>query len=446
MSATPQNAATPVRRPVLRWLAAAASIVVLVAAAWIGFWRHHLKRFDVVEAGVLYRVAQPTEFGFRHVIQHHRIKTVLSVRLEDPPLHTGLVDLGEPDGQLESRYVPGIGPRHMQWPMGDEAYWPWVTPWMFEEFYRLFDEPANLPVLVHCVGGRHRTGTFVALFQLEYQRQGIEDVLREMYSYDFGVQAPVQEHNLRTYLPRPQPNRMQWQAILRSLYPEDASKEALPGDYVDLVRRLKAAGPSSKLSSRLTRYLADDCPFAVCLAQRLIDDLQHPLAATAADIATRYLQEGHDPDTLATSASMVADFGTPDQQQLLLRLLESEPKTSEASPRYAAIVAGVTNRYTSNRLAYLGPLLLDLRQRPEPHARQYRYCDTAAARLISIVNEPYHTGVPGRPAWDDAVAQGRRWLAEHPQSCQLTRLVLPTGNNAVRTGTRSEIDGQNRAR
>ncbi len=156
-------------------------------------------------------------------------------------MHTGLVDLGEPDGELESRYVPGIGSRHLQWPMGDEAYWPWVTPWMFEEFYRLFDEPANLPVLVHCVGGRHRTGTIVALFQLEYRRQGVEEALREMYSYDFGVQAPVHEHNLRTYLPRPQPDGAQWEALLAGLYAENGSDEPLPADYTELVRRLKAA-------------------------------------------------------------------------------------------------------------------------------------------------------------------------------------------------------------
>ncbi len=89
MCATPQNAATPARRPVLRRMAATAGIALLLAAAWIGFWRHHLKRFDVVQSGVLYRVAQPTEFGFRHVVERHRIKTVLSMRLEGPPLAHG---------------------------------------------------------------------------------------------------------------------------------------------------------------------------------------------------------------------------------------------------------------------------------------------------------------------------------------------------------------------
>jgi protein tyrosine/serine phosphatase len=66
--------------------------------------------------------------------------------------------------------------------MGAEAFWPWFSPEQFEAFFELMDDPTNFPVAVHCIGGRHRTGTFVALYRLEYQRWNVEDAQREMYA------------------------------------------------------------------------------------------------------------------------------------------------------------------------------------------------------------------------------------------------------------------------
>ena len=84
---------------------------------------------------------------------------------------------------------------------------------------------------------------------------------------------------------------------------------------------------------------------------------------------------------------------------------------------YQALVAGVTNRYTANRIPCLSPLLWDNRSRPEPQANKYRYCDTAAARLASITNEPlFRSGsTMDRAIWDDAVQSARRWFEKHPQ-------------------------------
>ncbi len=69
---------------------------------------------------------------------------------------------------------------------GARSVLAWVSPWQFEEFYRLFDNPDNFPIAIHCVSGRHRTGTIAALFRLEYDRWSIDHVLSEMYSFSFG--------------------------------------------------------------------------------------------------------------------------------------------------------------------------------------------------------------------------------------------------------------------
>lgn len=443
-SESPRNVAGILRRRMI--VAAWGLVITLVAwSAWFGFWRHHLKRFDPVEPGVLYRVAQPTEYGLKHVVRHYQIRSVLSVRLEDPSLYRGWVDFGDPDGERESTYVPQLGTRFVQWPMGEETYWPWLTPWLLEEFYRFMDEPANLPVLVHCVGGRHRTGTFVALFQLEYGRRPVEEVLREMYSYDFGPPAPVHEHNLRTYLPRPLPNNAQWQELLRELL-ADVDSTARPCNLAELLRQLKSTSEGSDDHQRLEHYLASDRPFALCLAERLIDRPDHPLAAMVVPRAAEHLQTGQDYRSLASAAALVADYGTHEEQQRLLKLLETESQTTAPSQRYEAIVAGVTNRYTPNRIAYLMPLLKDKRQRGSPDTASYRYCDTAAARLISITNEPLYLGEPGRLGWDLAVGRALAWLDLHPASQQLSTLLPPLGPNEVRTGTNHEIDGSNMLR
>ena len=126
------------------------------------------------------------------------MKTVLSLQLFDPQLSRGLIDPGRPSGSRESDYVATATAAHLvQWPMGQESCWPWMTPWQFEEFFRMFDNPENFPVAVHCMGGRHRTGTISALFRLEYDRWPVERALAEMYSFKFrrgdadaGIQSP----------------------------------------------------------------------------------------------------------------------------------------------------------------------------------------------------------------------------------------------------------------
>src|SRR5690606_34709242 len=167
----------------------------------------------------------------------------------------------------------------------EETYWPWVTPALFEEFFRLFDDPANLPVLVHCVGGRHRTGTLVALFQMEYNRLSPSEALREMYSYDFGPPVPLPEHNLRTYLPRPLPTAEQWAALVEGLYGRRTHQSDIPYRFADLVRRLKSAPPDGPMADRLVSYVSQGRPFALCLAQWLIDKPGHFLAPAATALA-----------------------------------------------------------------------------------------------------------------------------------------------------------------
>jgi hypothetical protein len=399
---------------------------IALGAGWLAYQASipfHLRRLDVVKEGMLYRSGQPTAAGIAHLADQ-RVTTVVSLRREDAPLRFGLCDVLEDNGPRESIFVNRIGARHQHWPMGRTAFWPFFSGKQFEQFFKLIDDPANFPLAVHCIGGRHRTGTFVALYRMEYDRWDVERTMREMYSFEFGAPVPVQEHNLRTYLPRPLPSPEQWTSLLAAL----GHLLGQPADYATFVRRLRGARGNATVEAALTAYLEDARPFALCLAPRVIDTPDDPCAPLACDLAAACLCEPDAPAVdWAIAAAFVADFGDPGQQQALLNILENKPRRGPPSARYQAVVRGVTNRYTSNRIAFLKPLLLDERARAEPEAvleiagrrRRSRYCDTAVARLCTIL-DLYCVMGPG--SWDECGAQFIAWFDQHPAGSRPVRL------------------------
>ncbi len=427
---------TPVRRQLRLLLAALLSGLVLCALAWTWFWLGHLKRFQEVRPGVFYRSAQPSELGMQVLIKHYGVRTVVSLQLFDVRLHRGLVDVSKPDGPRESQYVTALGARPVQWPMGEEACWPWVTPWQFEQFFRLMDEPANWPVAVHCQGGRHRTGTLAALFRMEYDRWPADRALAEMYDFDFGMPVAIQEYNLRTYWPRPRPDGVEWKA-LTAWWTRLA--KPLPADYEELVRRLRCDGPQGPVRTEFASYLERNGAFALPLACRVIDGPDDPLAALAARRAAEcLLQRGLPSSTYYAAASLVADFGSAEQQAQLLELL-SDPDYRQASRlRFEYVVRGLTNRYTPNRIAFLRPLLEIDAHHVGPGVRQARYCDTAVARLSCILDRNFLVGTSAQrgQAWDEACRAARSWYEEDAGRSRPSTLLPPPGRTMVRANPR----------
>jgi hypothetical protein len=418
---------TRLRRPLALAAVLIVGAVCGVVCCRVTLWAFHLKRFGAVEEGVLYRSAQPTEVGLKVMVERLGIKTIASLRRENSAVRRNLFDF-EVSGACEDAAVARLGARHLHWPMGGEAYWPWFGGEQFEQFFELMDDPGNFPVAVHCIGGRHRTGTFCALYRLEYCRWSVEDALREMYDFEFGHPVPIQEHNLRTYLPRPLPSDAEWAA----LQPAFAESPGQAADYAGLVRRLKQGRtqPSldQPLEQRLRSYLDRNEPFALSLAQRVIAGPNDPLAAVACRQAIACLRRSDaGAGEWAVAAALTADFGDPAQQRELLDVLASEPREGVPSPRYQAIVRGVTNRYTPNRIAFLRPILNDERPRVEAEAVYqprdvivpYRYCDTAVARLATIVG--LH-GVVGPEHWEASRQSFLAWFAAHPEATRPARL------------------------
>src|SRR5262245_39544580 len=78
------GAGRPWRRLVLLAVVVA-GLPIGIACSRIALWTIHLKRFSVVEDGVLYRCAQPTERGLAVLINQFGVTTVASLRRENAP-------------------------------------------------------------------------------------------------------------------------------------------------------------------------------------------------------------------------------------------------------------------------------------------------------------------------------------------------------------------------
>jgi protein-tyrosine phosphatase len=53
------------------------------------------------------------------------------------------------------------------------------------EFLKDVDDPANGVVYVHCAGGRHRTGSMIAVYRMTHDGWTIDQAYNEMLAYDF---------------------------------------------------------------------------------------------------------------------------------------------------------------------------------------------------------------------------------------------------------------------
>ena len=54
-------------------------------------------------------------------------------------------------------------------------------------FLSIVNDPAQQPVYVHCVGGRHRTGVMTAIYRMTSDKWAADQAFKEMKTYKFGA-------------------------------------------------------------------------------------------------------------------------------------------------------------------------------------------------------------------------------------------------------------------
>jgi protein tyrosine/serine phosphatase len=137
--------------------------------------RDRLRNFAVVKDGVLYRSGQLTPAGFQRALSEHGIRTAVTLRpLRDPHSNADT---------WEEEVCQKRGVKHVRLAPHEEG--EAALDEMARGFLALMDDPANYPVLVHCVAGRDRTGTMCAIYRMEYDQWTPAQAAAEMTEHEF---------------------------------------------------------------------------------------------------------------------------------------------------------------------------------------------------------------------------------------------------------------------
>ena len=117
-----------------------------------------------------YRGAQPQGRDYADLVALG-VKTVINLTSDD-------ADAGE------QAMVEGAGMKYVQIPMTTRTA---PTSAQLAEFLQIVNDPAQQPVYVHCVGGRHRTGVMTAVYRITDAHWTSDQAFAEMKQFKFGA-------------------------------------------------------------------------------------------------------------------------------------------------------------------------------------------------------------------------------------------------------------------
>ena len=121
-------------------------------------------------SGIYYRGAQPSDRDYQDL-------AALGINT--------LVNLTSDDAQPNEKAMAAqAGMRYFQIPMTTHDA---PTSAELAEFLKIVNDPANQPVYVHCVGGRHRTGVMTAAYRMTQHGWTADQAFKEMKHYKFGA-------------------------------------------------------------------------------------------------------------------------------------------------------------------------------------------------------------------------------------------------------------------
>jgi tyrosine-protein phosphatase SIW14 len=95
-----------------------------------------------------------------------------------------VIDLAAEGDRQEGANVQQAGMKFVRIPLG--AGDP-PSQAELNQFMKLVDDPANQPVYVHCMGGKHRTGALTAVYRMTHEGWTADRAFAEMKQYKFGA-------------------------------------------------------------------------------------------------------------------------------------------------------------------------------------------------------------------------------------------------------------------
>jgi protein tyrosine/serine phosphatase len=145
-----------------------------------------IENFGRVDDGY-YRGAQPEGGDFAELATLG-VKTVIDLTGDDY----------QPN---EQRLTEAAGMHYVRIPM--TTHQP-PTAQQLSTFFGIIDDPASIPVYVHCVGGRHRTGVMTAAYRMATDGWSADRAFQEMKQYKFGADFLHAEFKAFVYGYRPE--------------------------------------------------------------------------------------------------------------------------------------------------------------------------------------------------------------------------------------------------
>lgn len=93
-----------------------------------------------------------------------------------------VIDLREDKVEEASTWAQSAGLEYVNIPLTTKRA---ATEDQTAEFLKIVNDPAKLPVFVHCKGGRHRTGQMTAIYRITHDGWTAAQAYQEMKKYDF---------------------------------------------------------------------------------------------------------------------------------------------------------------------------------------------------------------------------------------------------------------------
>lgn len=162
----------------IRYLLSALVVAIIVGlpVGYASYRNAHLRNFSVVKPGVLYRSGQMSVAGLERIVHDHGIRTVVTLR-------DALVEGERPPDWREQEFcrnqdIQYVRIRPRMWSSADGG--PAPAEAGVHRFLAVMDDPANYPVLVHCMAGIHRTGACVAIYRMEFDHWDNAAALNEL--------------------------------------------------------------------------------------------------------------------------------------------------------------------------------------------------------------------------------------------------------------------------
>lgn len=148
----------------------------------------------------LYRGAQPEAGGLAE-LKKLGITTIVDLRGEDPS-----------KSKWEQKRAETLGIRFVHIPVGG---WAPPTDAQVADFLNIFRANAQEKVFVHCRYGDDRTGVFVAVYRMAFDKFLSDEAIHEMYFFGFnGFWHPAMRAFIRDF-----PSRLSTDPVLQAFKP-----------------------------------------------------------------------------------------------------------------------------------------------------------------------------------------------------------------------------------